>query len=128
MNIQGSLSSVWLAFSVKAFPIFLYFPSPWRHDLRGQYLILQSYFCENCTLIKRTLNSLLQRHLCPCHRSLVSSVLGTGRMPSKAHILGDSSGRETISRVTGGMKVKVRYHGSSRRSRMVSEPLAGRSR
>ncbi len=39
---------------------------------------------------------------------------------SKAYILGDSSGRETISRVTGGMKVKADRDESSPYAAMLA--------
>lgn len=41
-------------------------------------------------------------------------------MGSKAYILGDSSGRETISRVTGGMKVKADRDESSPYAAMLA--------
>ena len=41
-------------------------------------------------------------------------------MDSKAYILGDSSGRETISRVTGGMKVKADRDESSPYAAMLA--------
>ena len=41
-------------------------------------------------------------------------------MASKAYILGDSSGRETISRVTGGMKVKADRDESSPYAAMLA--------
>ena len=42
------------------------------------------------------------------------------RYGSKAYILGDSSGRETISRVTGGMKVKADRDESSPYAAMLA--------
>ena len=42
------------------------------------------------------------------------------RCGSKAYILGDSSGRETISRVTGGMKVKADRDESSPYAAMLA--------
>lgn len=41
-------------------------------------------------------------------------------MEAKAYILGDSSGRETISRVTGGMKVKADRDESSPYAAMLA--------
>ena len=41
-------------------------------------------------------------------------------MGSKAYILGDTSGRETISRVTGGMKVKADRDESSPYAAMLA--------
>lgn len=40
--------------------------------------------------------------------------------PKKANILGDSSGRETITRVTGGMKVKADRDESSPYAAMLA--------
>ena len=45
---------------------------------------------------------------------------GKERRSSKAYILGDSSGRETISRVTGGMKVKADRDESSPYAAMLA--------
>jgi len=51
----------------------------------------------------------------------VSTAVGTCRRHgSKAYILGDSSGRETISRVTGGMKVKADRDESSPYAAMLA--------
>jgi len=44
----------------------------------------------------------------------------TSGIGSKAYILGDSSGRETISRVTGGMKVKADRDESSPYAAMLA--------
>lgn len=43
-----------------------------------------------------------------------------GGQEPKAYILGDSSGRETISRVTGGMKVKADRDESSPYAAMLA--------
>jgi len=43
-----------------------------------------------------------------------------GHYGSKANILGDSSGRETITRVTGGMKVKADRDESSPYAAMLA--------
>ena len=45
---------------------------------------------------------------------------GQAAVWSKAYILGDSSGRETISRVTGGMKVKADRDESSPYAAMLA--------
>ena len=78
-------------------------------------------------LRRRTHLRLLQRHLRPCHRSLVrlnnSNTYTCRRYAwqngSQAN-LGDSSGRETISRVTGGMKVKADRDESSPYAAMLA--------
>ena len=45
---------------------------------------------------------------------------GNGRSDSQANVLGDSSGRETICRVTGGMKVKADRDESSPYAAMLA--------
>jgi len=81
---------------------------------------------RSCTHLR-----LVQRHLRPRHRSLVRlkqqqerknlghTTYTYGSNGSQAN-LGDSSGRETISRVTGGMKVKADRDESSPYAAMLA--------
>ena len=56
-----------------------------------------------------------------CHRSQVRvKYMSPLLYGPKAYILGDSSGRETISRVTGGMKVKADRDESSPYAAMLA--------
>jgi ribosomal protein S11 len=71
-----------------------------------------------------------ERHLRPHYRSQVrlnklhtatdNSAVACIQWAYQANILGDSSGRETISRVTGGMKVKADRDESSPYAAMLA--------